>query len=88
MTKGMQRYEDRIVLVRAMDSDDAVAKLRKPFAAYAEPYLNPQGFMVRWALEKVLDVHSTYERRIDPAGTEVFSQLKWRRMRPEQAWTR
>lgn len=82
----MQQYEDRIVLVQASTPDEAVTKLRKPFATYGSPYLNPRGHMVRWAFEKVLDVYSTSEERIDPAGTEVFSQLRQRRMRPEHVW--
>lgn len=86
-TRGMQQYEDRIVLVQASTPDEAVTRLRKPFATYGSPYLNPRGHMVRWAFEKVLDVYSTSEERIDPAGTEVFSQLRKRRMRPEHVWT-
>jgi len=36
-TRGMQRYEDRIVLVRATTEEDAVARLQKPFATYGRP---------------------------------------------------
>jgi len=86
MTKGRQLYEDRIVLVRARSKEEAVGRLRKPFDAYGRPHLNRNGFMVRWAFEKILEVYDTCEDHVDPAGTEVFSQLKWRRLRPQFVW--
>jgi len=82
LTGGMQTYEDRMVLVKAADVDDAVCRLRPQFVRYAEPYLNRSGEMVRWAFEKILDVYETPEREIDARGTEVY-----RKMRPEFVWS-
>jgi Domain of unknown function (DUF4288) len=86
--RGIQDYEDRIVVVSARTEDEAVRKLRRPFAAYGRPYLNPGGFMVRWVFERILGVYATYVTEVDPTGTEVFSQIRCRRMRSEHVWRR
>src|SRR5262245_40109729 len=54
---GSQDYEERIVLVKARDFDDAVRRLQKDFRAYAAPYLNSSGEMVRWSFEELIDVY-------------------------------
>jgi hypothetical protein len=48
--------------------------------------LNSDGQMVSWQLDHVVDVHQTSEIEIDPAGTEVYSKLHRRRMRPAYVW--
>lgn len=82
VTRGMQTYEDRILLVRAWDFDDAVKRLEPEFAHYEQSYFNSDWQIVRWKFERVLDVYKTDLLKIDPHGTEVFSQMKERRMRP------
>ena len=82
----MQHTEDRFVLVRASSFQDAKRRLRQQWRDYATPYLNSEGQMVSWSLEKVIDVYETGETQIDPAGTEVYSKLGKRRMRPEFVW--
>jgi hypothetical protein len=84
--RGMQTYEDRIVLVKAGSSEQAEKRLSRQFRDYGSPYLNDQGHMVRWHLERVVNVYDTSELTIDPAGTEVYSELRSRRMRPEYEW--
>jgi hypothetical protein len=81
VTSGMQTWEDRFVLVRALDSKDAVARLAPHWRAYGEGYLNARGEIVSWSLEKIVDVYSVQESSIDPAGTEVYSSLGRRRFR-------
>jgi hypothetical protein len=85
-TKGIQEYEDRILLVKATDFDDAVARLEKEFEDYARPHLNGNCEMLRSKFEKVLDVYRTYIDKLDPNGTEAFSTFGSRRMRPEYEW--
>ena len=85
-TTGLQSYEDRIVLVKAASFEQAKSKLQPEFKQYATPYLNPRGFMVRWAFERVLDGYEIGDEEIDPRGMEVFSVLARRRMKPEFAW--
>jgi hypothetical protein len=85
-TRGLQTVEDRFVLVMASDFDDAERRLRSMWREYAEPYLNPQGQMVSWTLDEVVDVFDTMETQLDPKGTEVYSKLRGRRLRPELVW--
>jgi hypothetical protein len=61
---GLQTYEDRILLVKAAHSDDAVKKLQPEFKKYGRPYLNFDGFMVRWAFERVLSTQQLYDAEI------------------------
>jgi hypothetical protein len=84
--KGLITLEDRLVLVRAQDEDDAQSKLQREWSRYAKPYLNPDGYLVRWQLVNVRDVYELFESTIDPRGTEVFSRLRTARLRPEHRW--
>jgi len=83
---GLMSVEDRIVLVRAFSAEDAERRLAPEWKSYAEPYLNPDGERVRWQLEKIVDVYDLCTDEIDPRGTEVYSRLSRRRVRPELAW--
>ena len=85
-TDGMQSVEDRIVLVRALSCEDAERRLAPESESYAEPYLNPDGEMVRWRLEEIVDVYDLCDDEIAPRGTEVYSRLSPRRLRPDLAW--
>lgn len=85
-TSGAQATEDRFVLVRALSFEDATKRLRRQWREYARPYLNSDGRMVSWQLDHVVDVYFACETDIDPAGTEVYSKLYRRRMRPKYVW--
>lgn len=82
-TTGRQTYEDRIVLVKAVSADQAQKKLKRSFEEYGRPYLNRDGYMVRWIFENILNIYELLEDKIDPKGTEVFSVLGGRRLKPE-----
>jgi len=82
----MQTTEDRFILVRASSAEDAKKRLKRQWRDYANPYLNSKGQMVSWSLEKVTDVYDIGETEINPTGTEVYSKLGKRRMRPEYVW--
>jgi hypothetical protein len=84
--KGRQTVEDRFVAVKATSFDDAIRKLRPEFREYARPYLNPDGFMVRWHFERVVDVYDTGEESLAGDAVEVFSSLRQRGIRPEFVW--
>lgn len=84
-TKGLQGIEDRIVMVRARSLSDASKRLENEWQAYAEPYLNSYGELVRWQLEEILDIYAITSD-IDPKGTEVWSSLRNRRMKKEFEW--
>jgi hypothetical protein len=83
---GMQNTEDRFMLVRASSFEDAKKRLRQQWQEYATPYLSSEGQMVSWHLDRVVDVYHTSETDIDPIGTEVYSKLGHRRMRPQFIW--
>jgi hypothetical protein len=85
-TSGMQTVEDRFVIVRASSREDAKKRLRKSWLEYATPYLNSDGRLVSWTFQKVIDVYDICETDIDPDGTEVYSKLARRKIRPETAW--
>lgn len=85
-TRGMESVEDRIVLVQARSFEDAERRLQPEWEQYAEPDLNSNGEMVRWQLEEVVDVYEIGSLEFDPKGTEVYSQLTQRRVRPGGVW--
>ncbi len=85
-TRGMQSVEDHIVLVQARSFEDAERRLQPEWEQYAEPYLNPNGEMVRWQLEEIVDVYEIGTIDLDPKGTEVYSRLSQRRVRPGAVW--
>ena len=78
--------EDRLMLVKANDPEDAQRRLQRMWSRYAEPYMNSAGYPVRWQLISVRDVYTLPDEAIDPRGTEVYSKLRRARMQPEYRW--
>jgi hypothetical protein len=85
-TTGLQTYEDRILLVKAADDKHAIRLAKREFRRYESTYLSSAGTFCRWRFEKIIDVCKTWESSIDPNGTEVYSELRDRRMKPEYEW--
>lgn len=83
---GMITVEDRLVVVKAFDDNDAKRRLQRHWSAYATPYLNTAGELVRWQLIDVQGVYELNDDTFDPRGTEVFSRLRSVRRRPEHRW--
>jgi len=83
---GMQTTEDRFMLVRASYFEDAKKRLRRHWREYARPYLNAKGQMVSWQFDQVVDIYWIGQTNIDPTGSEVYSKLGQRRMRPKYVW--
>ncbi|MDQ2794857.1 MAG: DUF4288 domain-containing protein, partial [Bacteroidota bacterium] len=85
-TGGRQKYEDRIMLVKALDQEDAQRKLLPSFESYSEPYLNSAGLLVRWRFEQFLDAYLTdvasLKAFLNDEGVEVFSELGNRKLKP------
>lgn len=84
--RGNQSIEDRILLVKASSEEQAKKRLKREWDKYAEPYLNTDGFMVRWKLERIHEVYALFADKIEEKGTEVFSYMRQRRIRPEFEW--
>ena len=78
--KGKQKYENRILIIKAKSFKSAKKKLRREFKKYQKSYLNPAGKLVRWKLEKFIDFFETdvYESSDfnNKSGNEIFSVLK------------
>ena len=85
-TRGLQTIEDRIVILKAYSAKDAVKRLSKEWKDYEVSTMNLDGFLVRWQMEEVTDVYEIIDREIDSKGTEVYSSLHQRRMKPEYEW--
>ncbi len=83
---GTVHVEDRLVLVKARDIEEAKRRLQRVWSRYAEPYMNSAGYLVRWQLIAIRDVQELSDGTIDPRGTEVYSQIRRVRMRPEYRW--
>jgi len=74
------------MLVRASYFEDAKKRLRRHWREYARPYLNAKGQMVSWQFDQVVDIYWIGQTNIDPTGSEVYSKLGQRRMRPKYVW--
>jgi len=83
---GMMEVEDRLVLVRAFDSDDAMHRLEPYWQQCARPYLNTESYLVRWQLVEVKDVFELWDDKLSPKGAEVFSRLRRMKFKPEHQW--
>lgn len=77
------QVEDRLMLVSAYDPQDAIKCLVPAWERYAEPYLNPNGYLVRWQLVEIKDVYALCDERISPQGTEVYSRVRTVKGKPE-----
>ncbi|MEO8682220.1 MAG: DUF4288 domain-containing protein [Vicinamibacterales bacterium] len=83
---GMMKVEDRLVLVKASGVEDAVDRLVPAWKEYAEPYLNPAGYLVRWHLVEIKDVFALCDESLSPEGTEVYSRLRTVKLKPAYRW--
>ena len=85
-TRGMQDYEERILLVQARSAKDAERKALRAFRRDESLSLTTTGHFFRWTFDTILDIYKTFIDEIDPSGTEVYSEMKKRRMKPEYEW--
>lgn len=85
-TRGLVHIEDRLVLVKASSKEGAKKRLIKEWREYAAPYLNSRGELVRWKLVEVPDVYELFDEEIDPNGTEVYSRIRSKLMKPLYVW--
>lgn len=91
-TKGLQNYEDRVLIMKAFSEDEAKKKLKKGFKTYEKPYLNSFGELVRWKFEEFLDSYATCYSSLEDMlsseneGIEIFSRIKSRRLNNNRTW--
>ncbi len=67
-------FEDRIILVRAVDEEDAERKAASAGKKAEHEYRNVYGDTVVWAFREVLDVVPIYDSDL-AHGSEVYSHL-------------
>jgi len=88
-TKGLQEYEERIVLIKAAHENEAEEKANAMLPSSDEPYLNSDKRFVWFKFEEVLKVTGYVEiPRIEPNldGAEIFWEWKKRKLTPENTW--
>lgn len=77
-----QMTEERFLLVKAIDSDDAEKKALIEFENYTQDaYLNDDYRYVNWKLVEIQDIYETDTDKIDPNGTEIYSIWKRRKLK-------
>jgi hypothetical protein len=77
-----QMTEERFLLVKAIDSDDAEKKAMIEFEKYTQDeYLNDDYRYVNWKLIEIQDIYETDTDKIDPNGTEIYSIWKRRKLK-------
>ena len=85
-TMGFQDYEDRIILVKAYNYEDATKRLQKEFKGYATPYLNIYHELVRWKFEKIIRIYQPLIDEFNENGVEVYSSISKRKIKLENQW--
>lgn len=81
-TTGVQLTEERIVLVKALNWDEAIKKALVEFNKYGQKGVFTKSYhFVTWKFLKILDVYDSGITSIDPEGTEVYSIWKRRKLR-------
>ena len=74
--------EERIILVKAVDLDEALKKAKNEFMNYSDfEYLNSDARLTRWEFIDILDTYETCVEKIDPNGTEIFSVTQNRKLK-------
>jgi len=85
-TKGLQLTEERIIAVRARTEKEAERVARRRLQEDDFPFLLGNGYFERLHFESILRVYDMLEYPLDPKGSELYSQFKDRRMKPEFEW--
>ena len=81
-SNSTQMTEDRILLVKAADSDIAESRALIEFEKYTQDsYLNDEYRFVNWKLIEIQDIYETDADIIDPDGTEIYSIWKRRKIK-------
>lgn len=93
-TKGLQTFEDRMLLVKGANLETAKLRLQQSFKDYEKPYLNSSGELVRWKFEAFIDAYEVNYASLEDMlshlnkGIEVFSSLRNRRLNKGRVWIR
>ncbi|RDV14241.1 DUF4288 domain-containing protein [Pontibacter diazotrophicus] len=89
ITSGLQTYEERIVLLKAKNEEEAEKKALKILPAQEQPYLGSEKRYVWYKFEEIINIQETHARELsdfNEEGIEIYSERKVRRMRPGDEW--
>lgn len=79
---SISEIEERIVLVKALNFEEAEEKAKKEIDIYCDlTYLNNQYKYVTFKLLEIIDVFQLSENEINSEGTEVYSKIKQKRIK-------
>lgn len=82
--KGLQSWEERIILLKAMTYEDAQNKAMEILVKSDEPYLNSDKRFVCWKFEEILDIYETSVYTLNDFkedGVEIYSKMYNRRLK-------
>lgn len=88
-TSGLQAYEERFVLLKAKNEEEAEKKALDILPKQDEPYLNSDKRYVWFKFEEIINIQELYARDINDFNTdgiELYSERKDRRMKPGDEW--
>lgn len=85
---GMQFVNEKTLILKAKDESAARSKVERHFlgATWMRPYVEPTGQVVRWRLEKILEVQGVAFDPLEDGVTHAWSTGGRRRMRPGSGW--
>jgi hypothetical protein len=72
--RGTHLYEERIILLEAIDEGEAWKKANERGPLLEEEYTNAEGRRVTWAFERAIEVKEIIEDQLGD-GVEVFNRF-------------
>ncbi|QMU31392.1 DUF4288 domain-containing protein [Adhaeribacter radiodurans] len=79
---GVQLTEERVVLVKALNCEEAKKKTRLEFDKYSQAEIFTSSYhFTKWKFLNILDIYDLGIAEIDPEGTEVYSIWKKRKLK-------
>ncbi len=58
----------------------------REFKSYGAPSMQSDGYFHRMHFQEIIEIYDMVETPLNPKGSEVFTELKKRRMKPEYEW--
>jgi uncharacterized protein DUF4288 len=72
--QGTQLYEERLIILEAIDEGEAWKKAHKRGLLLEEEYTNAEGRRVTWTFERAVEIKEIIEDQLGD-GVEVFSRF-------------
>jgi hypothetical protein len=72
--RGTYLYEERIIVLEAIDEEEAGKKANERGPSLEEEYVNAEGRRVTWTFERAVEVKAIIEEQLGD-GVEVFNRF-------------